>query len=425
MSSVSRVLRMTALAGAFAALAAAPASAQRGVPVSEAPVAPVVVPDPNVPNIPAPLPGADTPTIADDVMALPDLLDRRGNHQAPPIKTIDGAFLNDPAFEPVISPDSRTNRYLAFTSTSTNLVAGSGDKRNMYLMHREPGFDKFARQPWKPGKVSLISKGRGGPANGDSWSASFTGFGQGAASNPTIFAPKCLAFVSDASNLVKGDTNGRADVFLKKLPNGPLKRIKTPAAATEVALDGRCWEIAYIAGGKLYLAHIRDGKSGKKKRKLAGAGSSSPEVSANGESVSYARKGVIYSWTQGKGSKRLGTGHSPASDDWQDVVAWVSNSGDIMAASLKKSFTTQSVGRGIDPSVSAGGTAIYYGDGQVLTSSSSPDLGTEGYKNLSFCPVGHTARQVSVSAHANYAVYGCSNGRIYMVYVDPYLGNEG
>src|SRR3712207_3751198 len=121
-------------------------------------------------------------------------------------------------------------------------------------MRRQPGFDKFARQPWKPGKIQLISRGRGGkPANGDSWSPTFTGFGQGSASNPTIFAPKCMAFVSDASNLVKGDTNGRADVFIKRgLPNGKLQRIKTPAAASEVALDGRCWEIAYVAGGKLY-----------------------------------------------------------------------------------------------------------------------------------------------------------------------------
>ena len=420
MSNVTRALRMTAFAGALAALAAAPASAQRvGVPN------PNVTPPANLPNIPVPIPGAPTPTVADDAMAMPDLLDRRGNHQADAVKTSSGNFLNDPAFEPVISPDGRTNRYLAFTSTSTNIVNGSGDKRNLYVLRRAAGYSKFGNK-WNPGKVDLISRGRGGqPANGDSWSPTFTGFGQGSASNPTIFAPGCLAFVSRASNLVKGDTNGRADVFIKKMPSGSLRRLKTPAAPTEVGLDGRCWEIAYVAGGKLYRAHIRGGANGHKKKRLAGSGSSSPEVSANGESVSFARKGSVYSWTLGKGTKRLGAGHSPSSDDWQDVVSWVSPTGQIMMASLKREFGTQAVGRGIDPSVSAGGTAVYYATGQEITSSSSPDLGTQGYKQVSYCPAGSTGRQVSVSAHANYVVYGCSNGRIYFSWTDPYLGNEG
>src|SRR5688500_14978915 len=119
MSTVTRALRLTAFAGALAAVAATPASAQRvGVPL------PGITPPADLPNVPVPAPGQPVPTVADDAMSLPDILDRRGNHQAAPVKALDGAFLNDPAYDPVISPDSRTNRYIAFTSTSTNIVGG-------------------------------------------------------------------------------------------------------------------------------------------------------------------------------------------------------------------------------------------------------------------------------------------------------------
>src|SRR6185436_14105275 len=95
--------------------------------------------------------------------------------------------------------------------------------------------------PWNMGRTVLITKGRGGPANGDSWSPSFDGYDYAHAGREITVAPSCLAFVSAASNLVPGDSNGQADVFVKNLKTGKLRRVATPGPASEVALDGRCY----------------------------------------------------------------------------------------------------------------------------------------------------------------------------------------
>ena len=67
------------------------------------------------------------------------------------------------------------------------------------------------------------------------------------------------------------------------------------------------------------------------------------------------------------------------------------------------------IGRGSEPSMTAGGHFVFYTAGTMMTSNV--------YENISHCPTGSTARQVSGSAHGNYAVYGCTNGRIYFSYV--------
>jgi hypothetical protein len=55
--------------------------------------------------------------------------------------------------------------------------------------------------PWRAGDRVLVSSGLGGaPANGPS--------GLPAVDGTSRVAPHCVAFVSAASNLVRGDTNG-------------------------------------------------------------------------------------------------------------------------------------------------------------------------------------------------------------------------
>jgi hypothetical protein len=425
MSNFSRVTRVAAMAAVVAAsLAAAPASAQR-LPIPDVPDLPVPTPGPTLPTIPVPLPGQPVVGLPDDLTHLPDIFGDTGNHQGKLIATPAGAPPNDPVFDPTISPDGRINRYVAYTSTATNIVGGSGDKRNLYLLKRARGWTIYANA-WKTGQTVLISKGLGGkPANGDSWSPTFDGFDQGSATKPTIFAPKCLAFVSTASNLVRGDRNGRADIFIKRLPSGSLKRVPTPKAPTEVGLDGRCWEIGYVAGGAAYTSHV----NGKGRRKISpSGGAASPEVSANGKTIVFERKNKIYSWILGRGTRLMGAGTRPSTEEWGRYASYVNPAGMVVVDSItgkridcfhgtsRLSSDLCAIQKGTDPSMTAGGHFIFYTAEDVMTSNV--------YKDISVCPIGTVARQVSGSAHGNYAVYACSNGRAYFSYVDPYLFDE-
>lgn len=84
---------------------------------------------------------------------------------------------------------------VAFTSTAPNLVGGDTNGVSDVFVHDR-----------RPGRTELVSVGRGGrPANGPSWGASF-GYNE-----------RYVAFISRASNLVKGDHNGHADAFLRDL----------------------------------------------------------------------------------------------------------------------------------------------------------------------------------------------------------------
>src|SRR3954469_14342918 len=168
-----------------------------------------------------------------------------------------GTAPNAPAAEPALSGDGRIVRYAAYSSAATDIVPGSGTVRNVFMVHRRPPFSLLGTL-WKQGDTTLESRGLGGqPANGDSWSPAFDGYDYAHAGREITVAPACLAFVSAASNLVKGDTNGKADVFVKRLKTGRITRIASAGAATEVALDGRCFTVGYVAGGTVYTKNIR------------------------------------------------------------------------------------------------------------------------------------------------------------------------
>ena len=418
MRNIGRAARLTAILAALASSSlVAPAIAQR-VPVPT-PDPDVTAPGPTVPNVPVPKPGDTGVTLPSDVSQKPDVLGRRGNHQATMVaKSSNGDFPNQPVFDPTISGDGRLNRYVAFSSAATNIVRGSGTKRNLFVMRRGPGATVRGNN-WRFGPTKLVSKGRGGAANGDSWGPSFSGFDQGSATNPTIFAPKCLAFVSDASNLVAGDRNGRADAFIKRMPSGGLRRIAGRGVVSEVAMDGLCRYFVYVSGGTLYWAKT----NGKGARRISGRGGvTSPEVSANGKTVTFERKGVVYGWVLGRGTRRIARGSSPTTEEWGRHLAYVEPSGRIVLDKITSSAPATwcpkgtrlgggrcAIGRGSEPSMTAGGHFVFYTTGTMMTSNV--------YENISHCPTGSTARQVSGSAHGNYAVYGCTNGRIYFSYV--------
>src|SRR3954464_10942597 len=153
-------------------------------------------------------------------------------------RTPTGIALNAPATEPALSGDSRIARYAAYVSAATNVVAGSGGFRNLYVVRRAGPWGQNGTF-WHQGATMLISRGLGGqPANGDPWGASLDGYEYGTRGHVRVKTPNCVAFVSAASNLVPGDNNGRADVFVRRLPNGGLPRIAPRPPATPAAPGG-------------------------------------------------------------------------------------------------------------------------------------------------------------------------------------------
>src|SRR5215218_6324232 len=81
-------------------------------------------------------------------------------------RSISGGVPNAPATEAVISQDARVSRYAAYTSAATDIVVGSGASRNVYLVSRAGPWATNGTE-WNIGSTSLISRGIGGPANGD------------------------------------------------------------------------------------------------------------------------------------------------------------------------------------------------------------------------------------------------------------------
>jgi hypothetical protein len=172
-------------------------------------------------------------------------------------RSVGGGLPNGPSTNGVISGDRRYARVIAFQSAASNLVGGDRNGRTDVFAVRRAGRFGNNGGRWKVGRTSLLSRGLGGQgANGSSWGAAVGGGFTDPAS--------CVAFLSAASNLVRGDTNGRVDAFLSKGPGRAPKRVsklngRQPGAdTTEVAVNGNCKRIAFVTGGFVF---VRKGKS--------------------------------------------------------------------------------------------------------------------------------------------------------------------
>ena len=111
-----------------------------------------------------------------------------------------GAVANGTSSEPAISKDGR---YVAFSSQADNLVPFDGNHAQDVFVHdRETG---------ETTRVSVA--GDGSEGNRDSGTPALSGEG------------RFVAFTSEASNLVPGDTNRKADVFVHDRETGETTRI--------------------------------------------------------------------------------------------------------------------------------------------------------------------------------------------------------
>ena len=115
---------------------------------------------------------------------------------------------NDSSYGPSISADGR---FVAFVSLAPNLVPGDGNGAD----------DVFVRDRWtaQTSRVSVDSAGMEGDYGSYGPSISSDG--------------RCVAFNSDASNLVAGDANGATDVFVHDRETGQTTRVSVDSAGIE------------------------------------------------------------------------------------------------------------------------------------------------------------------------------------------------
>lgn len=117
-----------------------------------------------------------------------------------------------PASDPAVSGDGRR---VAFVSSATDLLGGAGDTNgvaDVFVRDRVAGTTT---------RVNLTSAGHQS---------------SGAASDPAISGDgRYVAFVSSATDLVAGDTNGVADVFVRDTVAGTTTRVSVTAGGAQVA----------------------------------------------------------------------------------------------------------------------------------------------------------------------------------------------
>jgi Tol biopolymer transport system component len=126
-----------------------------------------------------------------------------------------GAQGNDSSLAPAISADGR---FVAFVSLATNLVVGDTNGCA----------DVFVRDRLN-GTLERVSLGPGG-AQGNSSS----GYSLGLAIGPALSADgRFVAFTSSATNLVAGDTNGVDDVFVRDRLLGTTERVSLDSGSVQ------------------------------------------------------------------------------------------------------------------------------------------------------------------------------------------------
>ena len=134
----------------------------------------------------------------------------------------DGTQANNVSARPSISADGR---YVAFISYADNLVSGDTGYVDVFVHDRQTG---------QTTRVSVATGG--GQANGNSYGPSISADG------------RYVAFESDATNLVSGDTNFSTDVFVHDRQTGQTTRVSVasdgtqangPSGKPSISADGR------------------------------------------------------------------------------------------------------------------------------------------------------------------------------------------
>lgn len=221
-----------------------------------------------------------------------------------PAGAVGGVLGNKPSYGPDVSA---TGRYVVFTSDATNLVGGdTNGKPDVFIR------DAVAKT------TRLVSRGLAGkPANGASGSPSVSDDG------------RFVAFQSSASNLVRGDTNGVADIFRADLQTGAIVRISVTASGHQAnaasggtGISGNGQSVVFTSKASNLVAKdsnrvadvfLRDLSSpGARRISLSPKGaqltsqSSQATISNNGAVIGFQDDNQsVYQWARGSGRTQI------------------------------------------------------------------------------------------------------------------------
>ena len=182
---------------------------------------------------------------------------------------------------------SSNGRFVVFQSFATNLVAGDTNGwSDVFLHDRLTGVTE---------RVSLADDESEGNLNSESGCVSDDG--------------NTIAFWSNASNLVPGDTNGTGDIYLRDRAGMRTKRVSLPTPGTGVEGNGNCGTPTLSADGRF----------------VAFATLSSNWVLGDGN----ATWDVFVKDTQSQALEKVG----PAFGTWHgaSTAPWISPEGDFVA----------------------------------------------------------------------------------------------
>lgn len=250
---------------------------------------------------------------------------------------------NDFSWYPAMSADGR---YVAFWSYASNLVPGDANSFS----------DVFVKDT-VTGAITLISTdASGGQGNNDSGFPSMSADG------------RYIAFYSFTTNLVPGDTNGRDDVFLKDTVSGAIALVSTDSTGGQgnsssfdplISADGRyvafsSWASNLVPGDSNGSADVflKDTVTGSTTRASTGSagvqsnnGSGYPSISADGRYVAFQ-----------SGATNLVAGDTNAKEDIfvKDTLAGATTCISTDSAGL------QSNGHNFSPAISADGRYVAF-----------------------------------------------------------------
>ncbi len=135
-----------------------------------------------------------------------------------------GGQADDDSYNPAISADGR---FVAFESNATDLVSGdTNGVRDVFVHDRQTGTTE---------RVNVATGG--GEANNGSYTPAISADG------------RFVAFYSDATNLVSGDTNGTIDIFVHDRQTGTTERVSV-ATNGDQATGGDSFGPAISADGR-------------------------------------------------------------------------------------------------------------------------------------------------------------------------------
>ena len=180
-------------------------------------------------------------------------VERSGDYETQLLsRAADGGFPNGPSRNGVLSQDGRVARTAAFESDASNIVAGdSNGPTDVFVVERTAGYSRTGRRGATGGRDRLPRDRRTRRTGARTGPPSRRPSSDGG--RPQT-APRCVAFVSEASNLVRGDTNGRPDAFVYWLGSGAVQRVSVASdgsqangSSYDVAVDGACTRVAFTA----------------------------------------------------------------------------------------------------------------------------------------------------------------------------------